>query len=84
MKKLKTFDSSFFAGKSHFEEDGRENYLVFQPINGYFKVIANSLHISEWKYKGLSDKSIKHPSASDNSLSSLTVYYGSKIKLKFS
>ena len=27
-KKLKTFDSSYFIGKSHFEEDGTQN-LVF-------------------------------------------------------
>ena len=33
LKKLKTFDSSYFRGKSHFEEDGTENYLVFQPIH---------------------------------------------------
>ena len=32
-KKLKTFDSNYFRGKSHFEEDGTQNYLVFQPIN---------------------------------------------------
>ena len=36
LKKLKTFDSSCFIGKSHFEEDGIQNYLVFQPINRYF------------------------------------------------
>ena len=45
-KKLKTFDSSYFRGKSHFEEDGTQNYLVFQPINRYFKVIANTQYIS--------------------------------------
>ena len=27
--KLKTFDSSYFIGKSHFGEDGTQNYLVF-------------------------------------------------------
>ena len=32
LKKLKTFDSSYFIGKSHFEEDGTQNYLVFQPM----------------------------------------------------
>ena len=32
-KKLETFDSSYFRGKSHFEEDGTQNYVVFQPIN---------------------------------------------------
>ena len=46
LKKLKTFDSSYFIGKSHFEEDGTQNYLVFQPINKYFKVIANTDYVS--------------------------------------
>ena len=38
--KLKTFDSSYFIGKSHFEEDGTQNYLVFQPMYRYFKRTA--------------------------------------------
>ena len=29
LKKLKNFGSSYFIGKSHFEEEGRQNYLVF-------------------------------------------------------
>ena len=33
LKKLKTFYSSYFRGKSHFEEDGTQNYIVFQSIN---------------------------------------------------
>ena len=32
-KKLKTFPSSYFIGKDHFEEVGKQNYLVFQPLN---------------------------------------------------
>ena len=32
LKKLKTFDSCHFIGKSHFEEDGTQNHLVFQPM----------------------------------------------------
>ena len=28
LKKLKTFDSSYFIGKSHFEENCAQNYLV--------------------------------------------------------
>ena len=32
LKKLKAFDSSYFIAKSNFEEDGIQNYLVFQPI----------------------------------------------------
>ena len=45
LKKQKTFDSSYFIGKSHFEEDGTQNCLVFQPKNRYFK-IGNSDNIS--------------------------------------
>ena len=78
----KTFYSSYFIGKSHFEEDGTENYLVFQPIHRYLKVIANAKYISEWKSKGLSDESIKPPSTSDNSLFPLIDYLGTKIRLK--
>ena len=32
LNKLKTFDSRYFIGKSHFEENGVQNYLVFQAI----------------------------------------------------
>ena len=53
-KQLKTFDASYFIGKSDFEEDGTQNYLVFQPISRHFKLIANTLYISIWKSKGLS------------------------------
>ena len=69
MKKLKTFDSSYFRGKSHFEKDDAQNHLVFQQINRYFKVIANTLYISSWKSKGLSGETIKAPVTSDKSYS---------------
>ena len=58
LNKSKTFDSSYFIGKSHFEEDGTQNYLVFQPLNKYFKVITNTGYISSWKSRGLSAESI--------------------------
>ena len=35
-KKLKTFDFICFRGKSHFEEDDMQIYLVYQPIQRYF------------------------------------------------
>ena len=47
LKKLQTFDSSYFRGKNDFEEDGTQNYLVFQPMYKYFKKIGNTDHISE-------------------------------------
>ena len=62
LKKLKTFDSSYFRGKSHFEDDGTQNWLVFQPIQRYFKTAsANDSNILSWKSKGLSDESVKPP-----------------------
>ena len=82
MNKLKTFDSSFFIGASHFE-DGTQNYLVFQPINKYFKVITNTGYISSWKSKGLSAESIKPPTTSDNSFTPALNYYGTKARVKF-
>ena len=40
LKKLKTFYLSYLKGKGHFEEDGAQNYLVYQPVYRYFKNIA--------------------------------------------
>ena len=83
LKKLKTFDSSYFIGKSHFEEDGMQNYLVFQTIIKYFKVITNTDYVSSWKPKGLSSESIKPPATSNNSLAPALNYYGTKTRVKF-
>ena len=61
MKNLKTFDSSYFISKSHFEEDGTKNYLMLQPMYRYFKTIAgvgNGSYIYYCKSKGLSDERI--------------------------
>ena len=44
LEKLKTFDLGYFIGKSYFEEDGTQNYLVFQPIKRHFKI--NGKYIS--------------------------------------
>ena len=83
MNKLKTFDSSYFIGRSHFEEDGSQNYLVFQPINKYFKLIINTNYVSSWKSKRLSDESIKPPATSGNSLNPELNYYGTNKRVKF-
>ena len=80
MKKLKTFDSSYFIGKSHFEEDGTQNYLVFQPLNKYFKLITNTLSILSWQSKGLSTENIDPLTTS---LSPSINYVGNKIRVEF-
>ena len=83
LNKLKTFDSSYFIGKSYFEEDGTQSYLVFQPLNKCFEVITNIDYVSSWKSKGLSAESIKPPRTSDNSLTPALSYYGTKTRVKF-
>ena len=83
INKLKTFGSGYFIGKGHFGEGGTQNYLVFQPMYRYFKVITNTDYISSWKSKGLSAESIKPPTTSDNSLTPALSYYGTKTRVKF-
>ena len=46
LKKLKTFDLSYFRGKNHFDEDGNQNYYIFQPISKYLKVA----HVNDITY----------------------------------
>ena len=77
LKKLKTFDSSYYIGKSYFEEDDTANCLEFQPLNKYFKVSAgvNFYYLISWTSKGLFNESIKPPTTSGNSI---LHYYGTK------
>ena len=82
-KKLKTFDSSYFIDKSPFEEDGTQNYLVFQLLNKCFKLIASTGYVSSWKSKGLSAETIRPPSTSDNCLTYAVSYYVTKTRVKF-
>ena len=85
LNKLKTFDSNYFIGKSHFGEDGTQNYLAFPPTIRYFKLntITNTDYVSSWKSKRLSAESIKPPTTSDNSLAPKLNYYGTKTRVKF-
>ena len=81
MNKIKTFDSSYFIGKIHFQEDGTQNYLVFQPI----KILLNTNYVLSWKSKGLSAETIKSHTtspltASDYNLIPTLSYSGTKTK----
>ena len=86
LKKLKTFDSSYFIGKSHFEEYGTQNYLVFQPMYRYFKRIAgvdNGSYIYYWQSKGLSDERINSIKTPNYSITPSLDYYGTKTRVEF-
>ena len=39
-KKNRKVGSLYFSGKSHFEGDGTQNYLVLQPMYRYFKRVS--------------------------------------------
>ena len=80
MDKLKTLDSSYFIGKSHFDEDGTQDYLVFQPMFRYFKWITHTSSTFSWQSKGLSNENIEFPTTS---LSPSIHYVGNKIRVKF-
>ena len=79
LKKLQKSDSSYFRGKNFLEG----NYLVFKPINKYFKKIGNTKSISSWKSKGLSDEVIKAPTINNNSLAPTLEYIDKNIFVKF-
>ena len=68
LTKLQKFDSIYFRVKSHFEEDGTQNYLVFQPMCRYFKRVSgvgSDNYIKFQKSKDLSDENITAPTTCD-------------------
>ena len=83
MTKSEAFGSSSSPVKSDFEDDGTENYLVFQSMGRYFIKIVNTYCISEWKSKGLSDESVKSPTTYDNIPFPWLNYIGNKVRVKF-
>ena len=86
-KKLQKFDSSYFEDKGHFEEDGTPNYLVFQPMQKYFKRITgvgSGNYKYFWESKGLPDERINSNTASNYSITPELSYYDTKTRVKFS
>ena len=63
-------------GKSYFDEDGSQNYLVFQSILKYFTL--SSKWITKCKSKGFYKESLEVVPASSNTLNPLINYYGDK------
>ena len=78
----KNINLGCFKGKSHFDEDGVQNYLVFQSMLEYF-TINYSIWIAKWKSKGLSNENLEVISTSNNSLSPSVDHYRNKVRLKF-
>ena len=51
IKILEKFAAAYFRSKIYFDNDGTQNYLVFQPVYKYFEL--NSGKVSSWESKGL-------------------------------
>ena len=83
LKKLTTFDSSYFIGKHHFKDD-IHSYLVFQSMYRYFKRISgvgNCIYFS--KSKGLSDERTNSITTSNYSVTPNLSHYGTKTRVEF-
>ena len=87
VRHLQAYDLSYFKGKQYFDEgSSKKNYLVLLPMRKYFKlnsVVGVTDYVLSWQSKGLSNESIKPPTASDNSLNPRLSYRGTKIRVKF-
>ena len=81
LKRLKTFDLSYFIGKSHFED-----YLVFQQMNLYFNQVSgvgSDNYIYTLKTKALSNENIAAPATKDYKLNPELSFFGTKTKVEF-
>ena len=87
IKKLQTFDWSYFIGKSHYEEDGTQNYLVFQPMYKYFERVSgigSGNYIDFWKSKESSDENVTAPNSSSYKINPQLSYFGTKTRVGLS
>ena len=77
---------SYLHGKSYFDEDGTQNYYIFQPISKYLKVayVNDVNYILSWKSRGLIDIKIESIKANNYLLNPrMDIYRTSKIRIKF-
>ena len=87
--KRQTYDLSLFIGKSYFNNDEPQNYLIFQPIYKTFTKLLNIstniriYTISEWESKKLSNEKFKPLYIVNKSLSPKLLWNNSKVRLRF-
>ena len=77
---------SYFHGKNYFDEDGNQNYYIFQPISKYLKVayVNDINYILSWKSRGLNDIKIESIKINNYSLNPRMDLYGMRqIRITF-
>ena len=87
LKKLQEFDAAFFGGKSHFEEGGAQNYLVFQPMYKYFKRLQLLVVVIIYTFGNLKVCLMKClillPPASNQKITPELSFYGTETRVEF-
>ena len=78
LKKLEKFDAAYFRGRNYFEEDGTQNYLVFQPGYEHFEKKKGG-KVSSLKSKGFSDEKIILTLTSTDKPATKTIYNNPRI-----
>ena len=77
----------YFHGKNYFDEDGNQNYYIFQPISKYLKVayVNDINYILSWKSRGLNDIKIESTKTNNYLLNPRIDNYDNdnKIRIKF-
>ena len=79
-------EKNYFHGKSYFDEDGTQNYHIFQPISKYLKVayVNDVNYILSWKSRRLNDIKIESIKTNNYLLNPrMDIYDTSKIRIKF-
>ena len=84
-EKTQTFDLSYFTGKSYFDDNGLQNYLIFLPVFKYFQIFISTIgKMLRRKSKGLLEESITTPAISVNRFApKFTHILNFKIAVKF-
>ena len=70
---------SIFNGAKCFSKNGLQNILVYQPSIKYFKLLINNYTVKEWVSEGLSNRSFRPLSRSNNSLNLRLDYFNDPI-----
>ena len=84
-EKTQAFDLSYFTGKSYFDGNGLQNYLIVLPVFKYFQIFISTIgKMLRRKSKGLLEESITTPAISVNSFAlKFTHILNSEMAVKF-
>ena len=86
LKKINTFDFGYFRGKNYFDEDGAQNYYIFQTIYKYLKLthVNDISYVLSWKSKGINDIKIESIKTNNYLLNPhINLYNMRKYRIKF-